>query len=71
MAAAVLSIQKGAVGEANAAKDRTLGEGPDVWLQDVRELPVAGDRFHLSDGVSQRDAERALRRLIKGAMLRG
>ena len=71
MAAAILSVQKGTVREAGAEEDRTLGEGPDVRLQDVRELPVTGDRFHLSDGVSQRDEERALRRIIAGALLRG
>lgn len=63
MAAAVPSMQEGKIWKKDAAQGGTLGEGTPVRMQDVRELPAAGDCFYLPDGMSERHAERTLWRL--------
>ncbi len=51
------------------ASGRADGQRAAVWLPDVRQLPAARNRLHLLDGMSQRSAQRPLRRLDRRTLL--
>ena len=70
LAAALPPLQTRPVARPGARSPRTRRQRPPVWLPCLRQLPAAGNRLHLPDGMPLVAAQWALRRVNHRALLR-